>query len=79
MFLFLITPMIFIGYIWLFPILLIIEDQAYFQCELRDELDKDDWIAQLMGSDLILGKIIPRIYYALVAISIGLKLIFNLI
>jgi hypothetical protein len=72
MFVFLATPTVLLGFWYLIPTLLIVEDQSYFLFELRDELDPEDWIARLLGSQRILGVLIPNIYFALLGSSIVL-------
>ncbi len=70
MLVFLSTPAILLGYFYLIPALLIIEDQFYFLFEVRDELDEEDWIAKILGSWKILNTIIPKVYGALIILSI---------
>ena len=72
MFVFLVFPCIIFNYGWLFPALLIIEDQSYFIFEPRDELDSEDWIAKILGGNHILGQFIPNLYFLLIVVSLAL-------
>jgi len=66
------TPALLLGYLYLIPALLVVEDQSYFLFEVRDELDSEDWIARMFGYQKILGLIIPNAYYLLLISSLTL-------
>lgn len=61
-----------LGYWWMLPAYMVIEDWAYFRFHPTDTLDENDWVNFGLGGIRVLGAWLPAVY------AIGLLLSFSI-